>query len=84
MNLLEDIALFDEGRKRFTNFQLPDTDNGYAWTDVPLEIKARVEGEYGTRLFKVRHKTRERSTTAEHPVDTWELFTDGRNHAAAL
>jgi len=51
---------------------------------VPLEIKARVEGEYGTRLFKVRHKTRERSTTAEHPVDTWELFTDGRNHAAAL
>ena len=57
MNLLEDIALFDEGRKRFTNFQLPDTDNGYAWTDVPLEIKARVEGEYGTRLFKVRHKT---------------------------
>jgi len=26
MNLFEDIALFDEGKRRFTNFQLPDTD----------------------------------------------------------
>ena len=26
MTLFDDIALFDEGKKRFTNFQLPDTD----------------------------------------------------------
>ena len=26
MTLFDDIALFDEGTKRFTNFQLPDTD----------------------------------------------------------
>jgi len=26
MNLFEDIALFDEGRRRFTDFQLPGTD----------------------------------------------------------
>ena len=26
MNLFDDVALFDEGKKRFTNFHLPDAD----------------------------------------------------------
>lgn len=132
MNLFGDTYLFDEGRKRFTDFQLPDTDlrlweqffpraesdryftilkattpwqqrerkmydkmvldprltayyggaNGHAWTDVLLEIKAKVEAGSGIGFDRVLlNYYRDGNDSVAWHSDT--LPADGKHHPIA-